>query len=247
MKKNMMVGAVFVAGALVLAGCGSEGAADDGADTAATQAQAAPTAVESTSAADGNSQGQYTPAELQAALAAVKDKEGLTGAIADDAAVRAQLPAATDALDGITITPEACAELATDRLAEKLETGNFAIMQLSATDTVTLISYEDESFIEGQIASNEKQVAECAEFQMEAGGQTFSTTGQEVPASSSADTTQAFSVVTTGEGVSTEVIQVAGFSGTTVITVSMTDPADAAGAAAAGGQLVDAILAELKG
>ena len=242
MKNNIKTAALLMAGALALAGCGSSNDAAE-ADAAPTAAQSTPTAT----ATEAEQQGQYTPEELEAALAGVKKKEGLTGAIADDAAVRSQLPAATDTFNGITITPETCSDLATDGLAEKLDSGNFAVMQLSATDTVTLISYEDESFIDGQIASNDKQVTECAEFQMEAGGQVFSSVGEELKASTDAQTTQAFSVVTTAEGVSTEVIQVSGFTGTTVITVSMTDPADALGAAMAGSELIDAILAELQG
>lgn len=237
MKKSIKAGALFVAGVFVLSGCGSSegdsGSASD--ETKSASASPTPTAA-----------AQYSADELEAALEAVKADEGWSGPITNDETLRPQLEAVPNALEGITITPAECGELVTANLAEKIDSATVAVLQLSATDAVTILSYEDASFIEEQIENNAKQMESCTDFQMEAGGQVSTATGKTLDAATEAETTEAYSSLVTTAGVEAETIQVTGFSGTTNITVSMTDPADAEGAVAAAEELIDAVLAELE-
>lgn len=234
MKKSIKTGALLVAGVLALSGCGgSSDAADSG------SAESSPTPTLSVG------QDQYTADELEAALQAVKADEGLSGQIANDATVRPELKAATAALEQITITPVECHDLALNNFSEKMDSANFAIMQLSATDTVTIMSYEDASFVDTQVKTNEQQMEDCAEFQMEAAGQVSTASAKKIDASTDAVTTQASVVVGTTAGQETEALQINGFSGTIHISVALNGPSDQEGALAAAEELINAILEQL--
>lgn len=238
MKNTVKAGALLVAGVIALSGCGSSEPEQESAAAETTAASATPTPTAEAQ--------QYSAADLEAALTAVRDERGMTGLVVNDASLRPQLERTADALQNIVITPEVCGDLVTNNLAEKVDSANVAVMQLNQTDAVTILSYEDASFIEGQIESNAKQVDQCAEFQMEVDGQVSSATGKTVEASTDAETTEAYSsVVTTGAEV-LEGYQISGFSGTTNISVSMTNPADSDGAVAAAEELINEILAELE-
>ncbi|UWX98113.1 hypothetical protein N2K95_05455 [Arthrobacter zhaoxinii] len=236
----MKASALLVAGVFVLSGCGSSEGKSESASAETKSASATPTPTLAVG------QEQYTADELEDALTAVKEAEGLTGQIANDAMVRPELGAAEDALAGIAVTPEACGELLTNGLGEKLNDGVFGIMQLSATDTVTIISYTDESFIEEQIKSNNQQLEDCSTFTMEANGQSLAASGKEVEATTDAPTTQAVEVMTSMGGDETTALQIAALSGTTNITVAVQDPADTAAAVADAEEIINAVLAELE-
>lgn len=245
MKKSMKTGALLVAGVFMLSACGSDdsaepAAADSSASASATSASPTPTPTLAVG------QEQYTADELEAALTAVKEDQGLTGQIANDAAVRPELTGVEDAFTDIVITPEECSALATANLSEKIESSNVAIMQLSETDSLTVISYKDASLMDSQIENNEQQMVDCAEFTMETAGQVLTASAEEVDSTTDAVTTQAYSVAINAAGQETTTLQISGFSGTTNITVSMSDPADAAGAQGAAEELIDAVLAELE-
>ena len=250
MNKSMKAGALLVAGVFALSGCGSSDDSASSADAApdssasAPAESASPTPTPTPTPAAGEK--QYTADELEAALTAVKEDQGLTGQIANDAAVRPELAGVEDAFADIKITPEECSALATANLSEKIESSTVAIMQLSETDSLTVISYEDASLLDSQVKNNDQQMVDCAEFTMETGGQVLTASAEEVPSSTDAVTTQAYSVAINVEGQATTTLQISGFSGTTNITVSMSDPADAAGAQGAAEELINAVLAELE-
>ncbi|GAA3288997.1 hypothetical protein ACFFON_15035 [Arthrobacter citreus] len=245
MNKSLKAGALLVAGIFALSGCGSSDSPEAAASEPSASAESAsPTPTPTPTLAVG--QEQYTADELEAALTAVKEEQGLTGQIANDAAVRPELAGVEDAFAGIVITPEECSALATANLSEKIESSTVAIMQLSETDSLTVISYEDASLMDSQVENNEQQMVDCAEFTMETGGQVLSASAEEVDSSTDAVTTQAYSVAINVEGQETTTLQISGFSGTTNITVSMSDPADAAGAQGAAEELINAVLAELE-
>ena len=226
-----------MAGVIALSGCGGSDEASDS-KAASPSASATPTP---TAEAE-----QYSADDLEAALTAVRADRGLTGLVVNDASLRPQLQVAADAIQGMAITPEVCADLVTSDLAEKVDSATVAVMQLSQTDTVTILSYEDASFIEDQLENNARQMEDCTEFQMEVGGQVSSAVGEQIDASTDAESTEAYkSVVTTGTQV-VESYQVTGFSGTTNISVSMTNPADGPGAVAAAEELINEVLAELE-
>ena len=248
-KKSVKAGAILLAGIFVLSGCGSsaEGVESGAAESSAAGAESAsstPASTPTTTPAVGRK--QYTADQLEAVLTAVKDSQGITGPIANDATLRPELEAATDSFNGITITPEECSDLVTSGLGDKIDSAHFAILQLGVADTVTIISYADESFIENQIENNNQQMIDCAEFQMELGGQVISSTGEEIAASTAAPVTQAYNVRSTSADEETANIQLTAFSGTTSITLAMQNPGDSAGAVAAAEEMVNAVLAELE-
>lgn len=239
MKKNSTAGALLIAGVLALTACGGSAEGTDEASSASSpSASATPT---QTAEAE-----QYTAGDLEAALAAVKAEQNLSGQIASDQALRPQLEAAAEAIAQIVITPEECGDLATSNLGEKVDSANVAVMQLSPTDALTVLSYEDVSFIEDQLESNAGQAEKCSEFSMEAGGLVSTATAKQIDASTNAETTEAYSSVVTTDGQTAESYQVSGFQGTVNITVSITNPSDPEAAIAAAEELIDAVLAELE-
>ncbi|WP_341393794.1 hypothetical protein [Arthrobacter sp. G119Y2] len=243
MKKSMKAGALLIAGVFALSACGSDASAEPAAaDSSESATSASPTPTPTLAVG----QEQYTADELEAALTAVKADQGLTGQIANDATVRPELEGVETTFDNIVITPEECSALATANLSEKIERSTLAIMQLSETDSLTVISYEDASLIDEQVKNNDQQMVDCTEFTMETAGQVLTASAEEVDSSTDAVTTQAYSVAVNAEGQETTTLQISGFSGTTNITVSMSDPADAAGAQGAAEELIDAVLAELE-
>lgn len=246
MKKSMKAGALLVAGVFALSGCAGADSADvaDSAPESGQLESAAGTPAPSPSLAVG--QDQYTADELEAALTAVRDAEGTTGQIINDATLRPGLAQVESTLEDLTITPEVCSDLASDNIAEKIDSANVAIMQFNATDTLTVFSYDDASFIDRQVETNAQQMVDCTEFQMEVSGQVISAAAEEVSASTDAVTTQAYRVTVAAAGQEATTVQVSAFSGTTNITASMTNPADAQGALATAEDLINALLAELK-
>ena len=217
----MKAGALLVAGIFTLSGCSSSG-------EAASAPESQPPAAESSSPAPSVRQGQYTADELEAALTTVKAEAGLKGQIANDATLRPELEGVEDALSGITITPEECSALASANIGEKIKGSNVAVMQLSATDALTVMSYEDKSLVEDQIRNNDQQMVDCTEFQMEAGGQIITASAEELDASTDSETTQAYSVAVDAGGQQTVTVQVNAFSGSTNIVINLIDPADPA-------------------
>lgn len=238
MKNSIKAGALLAAGVIALSGCGSSEGKQESASAEFKAASATPSPTAEAK--------QYSADDLEAALTAVRAERGMTGLVVNDSSLRPQLKVATNALQNVVISPEVCGDLVTSNLAEKVDSANVAVMQLSETDAVTILSYEDASFIEDQVENNAKQVEECTEFQMEVGGQVSSATAKQVDASTDAETTEAYSsVVTTGAEV-LEGYQISGFSGTTNISVSMTNPEDADGAVAGAEEIINEILAELE-
>ena len=239
MKKNTTAGALLIAGVLALTACGGSA---EGTDDPSTAAASSPSAT-ATPTAEAE---QYSAGDLEAALTAVKTEQGLSGQVVNDATLRPQLEAAAEAIAQIVITPEECGDLATSNLAEKVDSANVAVMQLSETDALTILSYEDVSFIEDQLESNASQAEKCTEFQMEAGGEVSTASAKPIDASTDAETTEAYTSVVTTAGQTVESYQVSGFSGTLNISVSITNPSDPEGAIAAAEELINAVLAELE-
>ena len=241
MTKSIKAGALLVAGIFALSGCASSGEADS-----ASESQSPAPESESSSSAPAVRQGQYTADELEAALTAVKSEAGLKGQIANDATLRPELEGVEDALSGITITPEECSTLASANIGEKVKGSNIAVIQLSATDALTVMSYEDKSLVEDQIRNNDQQMVDCTEFQMEAGGQIITASAEELDASTDSERTQAYSVAVDAGGQQTVTVQVNAFSGSTNIVINLIDPADPAAAVAEAEKTINAVLAELE-
>ena len=239
MKKSMKVGALLVAGAFALAGCSSNDAAES---APAESSSPSPTPTPAVG------QDQYSPDEIEAALVAVKESEGLGGEVTNQEALRPLLENAPDAMAGIVITPEQCDVLATTDVAGVLENANMAILLLSATDSLSVASHPDASVMEKQSEDNSRLLDDCAEFQMEASGQVITATTEAVDATTDAGTTQAFRTAITAAGEVTETIQISAVSGTTNVQVSMTGAgagAESAAAVATAEELINAVLAEL--
>lgn len=244
MNKSMKAGALLVAGVFALSGCGGS---DGGSESAA---ESSPSATATPTPTPAVGQDQYTPAELEAALAAVLADRGMTGEVITQEDLAPLLEGAPDQLAGLVITPEQCDVLASADIAAALDSANMAMIMLSETDTLTIASHPEASVMDKQVEENARLLDECAQFQMEAGGQVISAAVESVDASTDGETTQAFRTTITAAEQVTDTVQVSAVSGTTNVQVSMTGGLSGAPeseeAVARAETIINEVLAELE-
>ncbi|GAA3288995.1 hypothetical protein ACFFON_15030 [Arthrobacter citreus] len=237
MNKSMKTAALLTAGIFALSGCGSSD------ESAAADSPATASATPTPTLAVG--QEQYSADELEAALTAVKESQGLEGDVENDATLQAQLADAT--VTGITTTPEECHILVSSLLDEKIADGNLAAVGLSGGDGLMLISYEDASVLEEQVESGEQLIKDCADFEMELEGVVIGGSAEAIEASTDAPSTQAYrTTITRGDGGEASTIQVSGLSGTLNLSVTLFDPTDTDAAVAEAEETINAVLSELE-
>ena len=245
MNRSMKAGALLVAGIFALTGCSGAGETTAGESPAASDSPS-PTSTPTPTVG----QEQYTPQELEAALAAVKTQLGLTGEVVGEEALAPLLEQAPDMLAGVTITPEQCDVLASTDIAGVVENANMALLLLSQTDSLAVASHPDASVMEKQTEDNARLLDECSEFQMEVAGQAITATTEAVEAQTDAEATQAFRTsIATAEG-ATETLQISAVSGTTNVQVTMAGAGasgtESAAAVAKAEDAINAVLAELE-
>ena len=252
MKKSMKAGALLVAGVFALSGCSSS---DEGTESAAESSPSA-TATPTPTPTLAVGQEQYTPAELESALAAVLADRGMDGEVITQEDLAPMLEGAPDSLAGVAITPEQCDVLAAADIAGVLESANMAMIMLSDTDTLTIASHPSASVMDKQVEDNTRLLDECAEFQMEISGQVINASVEALDASTEGQTTQAFrtSIATVDPATDaeqvTDTVQVSAVSGTTNVQVSMTgglsSAAESDQAIAQAETIINEVLAELE-
>ena len=246
MNKSMKAGALLVAGVFALSGCSGS---DEGSGSAAESSPSA-TATPTPTPTLAVGQDQYTPAELEAALAAVLADRGMSGEVITQQDLAPMLEGAPDQLAGVVITPEQCDVLASADIGAALDSANMAMIMLSDTDTLTIASHPEAAIMDKQVEENARLLDECAQFRMEAGGQVISAEVDSVDASTDGETTQAFRTTVTAAEQVTDVIQVSAVSGTTNVQVSMTGglsgAAESAEAVAQAETIINEVLAELE-
>lgn len=246
-KKSKQVGALFVAGAFVLSGCGSSDGDAEAAPGASASATSAPTATPTPSLSVG--QEQYTGAELEAALAAAQEELGLTGEISGDAALRPTLTDGGLGSGGVTVTPERCMEiLGFASFFGDLENAVVAGLTFGERDKITLVSHADVDEPQKQVDSNNEVVDECADFEMrgQEEGQVAQGVVEELDASTQAPTTQAYSFSVSAEGTTLSGLKVSAVSGTTNVSVTSGDAEDAEATLARAEEIIDAVLSQLE-
>ena len=242
MKKNTTAGALLIAGVLALTACGGSAEGTDGASSASSSS---PSASPSPTTKPVGSE-QYQPEDLEEALLAVNTDQALGAKVIGDDQIRPELEGAGDVLQGITITPEQCAVFAAADIGELLDNATIAMMMLSPTDSLTVVSHSDAGVLETQVENDAKLLDDCAIFQMDAAGTVATATSTGVDASTDAEVTQAFVTTVSGAGSEDTTLQVAGISGSTRVHVNMTAPADTEAAVARAEKIIDAVLAELE-
>lgn len=246
MNKSMKAGALLVAGVFALSGCsGSDGGGESAAESSPS-ATATPTPTPTLAVG----QDQYTPAELEAALAAVLADRGMSGEVITQKDLAPLLEGAPDQLAGLVITPEQCDVLASADIAAALDSANMAMIMLSETDTLTIASHPEASVMDKQVEENARLLDECSQFQMEAGGQVISAEVDSLDASTDGQETQAFRTTITAAEQVTDTVQVSAVSGTTNVQVSMTGnlttAAESEEAIAQAETIINEVLAELE-
>ncbi|MBO0908313.1 hypothetical protein [Arthrobacter sunyaminii] len=244
MNKSMKAGALLVAGVFALSGCGSS---DEGSEAAS---ESSPSATPTPTPTLAVGQEQYTPAELETALAAILADRGMAGEIITQQDLAPMLEGAPDQLAGVVITPEQCDVLASADIAATLDSANMAMIMLSETDTLTIASHPSASIMDKQVQDNTRLLEDCAQFQMEAGGQVISAAVDSLDASTDGQTTQAFRTTITAAEQVTDTVQVSAVSGTTNVQVSMTGnlttAAESEEAIAQAETIINEVLAELE-
>ncbi|MBO0896602.1 hypothetical protein [Arthrobacter sunyaminii] len=244
MNKSMKAGALLVAGVFALSGCGSS---DEGSEAAS---ESSPSATPTPTPTLAVGQEQYTPAELETALAAILADRGMAGEVITQQDLAPMLEGAPDQLAGVVITPEQCDVLASADIAATLDSANMAMIMLSETDTLTIASHPSASIMDKQVQDNTRLLEDCAQFQMEAGGQVISAAVDSLDASTDGQTTQAFRTTITAAEQVTDTVQVSAVSGTTNVQVSMTGnlttAAESEEAIAQAETIINEVLAELE-
>ncbi|WP_104104574.1 hypothetical protein [Arthrobacter sp. 08Y14] len=246
MNKSMKAGALLVAGVFALSGCGSSDEGSEAASESSPSATATPTPTPTLAVG----QEQYTPAELETALAAILADRGMAGEVITQEDLAPMLEGAPDQLAGVVITPEQCDVLASADIAATLDSANMAMVMLSETDTLTIASHPSASTLEKQVQDNTRLLEDCAQFQMEAGGQVISAEVDSLDASTDGQETQAFRTTITAAEQVTDTVQVSAVSGTTNVQVSMTGnlttAAESEEAIAQAETIINEVLAELE-
>ncbi|WP_146067277.1 MULTISPECIES: hypothetical protein [unclassified Arthrobacter] len=244
MNKSMKAGALLVAGVFALSGCGSSNEGSEAASESSPSATPTPTPTLAVG------QEQYTPAELETALAAILADRGMAGEVITQQDLAPMLEGAPDQLAGVVITPEQCDVLASADIAATLDSANMAMIMLSETDTLTIASHPSASIMDKQVQDNTRLLEDCAQFQMEAGGQVISAAVDSLDASTDGQTTQAFRTTITAAEQVTDTVQVSAVSGTTNVQVSMTGnlttAAESEEAIAQAETIINEVLAELE-
>ena len=250
MNKSLKVGAVLAAGILALSACSSSEGEDSAPAGPSSSASSPVSSPASATPSPGPSVGarQYSPEELEAALAAVKAERGISGEVRNDGVLQPDLEGAAAQLAGVAVTPAKCKVLASTELVSAVSRANTAVLPLSGTDVLVVSSHEDPAELDAQMQDIRSALADCAEFQLEAGGFGLTATSSQIEASTEAETTLAHRILVSGFGDPVEILQVAAVSGSTNVQVMMTGTADGADPAAdmAGAEdTVNAVLAEL--
>ena len=250
MKKTLKAGVLLATGLFAMTGCSSSGDDAGTSPTQETTASAAPSGTsEPSAAADASASAvgaeQYTAEQIEAALAGAKESQGLGGQIIPGDMLRSQVEGAAGMLGDVVITPEKCDVLASMDVSKALDSANVGMMQLSATDLVSVVSRSEAAAAQYEAATTEQLMGECSEFQMDVAGQVITASTQPLDAATDAESTHAFRTTVNAAGQATDSIQVAGVYGTTTITVSMTNAADAGAAVDRAEALINVLLGEL--
>lgn len=236
MKTSVKAGSLLIAGIFALSGCGSSEGAQGSEPAESGSASPTPTLAVG--------QEQYSADELESALAAVNEAEGLNGEIQNDAELRPQFEDASYLETGVD--PEQCTAVLSSTFDRKIQDGNLAFMGFNATDMLAVISYDDKSVLEKQFGDSENTLADCGEFQMTNGDARITAVAESATASTEAPVTQAYRTTVRRESGDGVVVHVVGISGTTQVSATLIDPTDEAASVAQSEEVINAVLAELE-
>ncbi|MCC9206150.1 hypothetical protein [Arthrobacter sp. zg-Y769] len=242
MNKSIKASALLVAGVFALSGCGSSEGDSGSASDETKSASASPTA-ELTVGKD-----QYTAAELEEVLAAVKTGQEASGEVIPDAVLRPELGGAGSP-DGVTITPEKCVEiLGFANFFGDIEEANVAALELSETEKLTVVSHAEASTLDKQVEETGSVLDDCADFEMkgEEEGEVATGTTERQEVSTDAPSTEGFVLTLAAAGEELSGLKVAAASGTTNISVTVSDATDLPAAVAKAEETINAVYAELE-
>ncbi|WP_323961247.1 hypothetical protein GC088_05605 [Arthrobacter sp. JZ12] len=175
---------------------------------------------------------QFSAAQLEAVLAKINEAESLKATVIPDEDIRNQLEEEPGPDSGLVVTPKECnlyAETSPEALADEatLAVMTFAGESSLQPDSITLSSLPTEDSARRQLGEARGQLAACAEFTFQAGGQDVEAAVEELDVETSAEDHLALRTTVRIPGSIQESVTVTGVVSSTVINVlvgSSTDP-----------------------
>lgn len=191
----------------------------------------------------------FSPNRLEAAVASVNANLGLGGEVLTGESLRAAFPAGSQAAEGVTFDPAACAGIAgTDSVAAVQDASLAGLAYGTAGEAPTVLNvaaYADDSLLDRLEYIDEAVLTGCAEVKMSKDGQQVTITNTQLDASTAAEQTLALNTTVSGAGSQTQLVVVSARTGSVRIVVSMPAPADPRAAVQEAAAVIDAVLENL--
>lgn len=191
----------------------------------------------------------FSPNRLEAAVASVNANLGLGGEVLTGESLRAAFPAGSQAAEGVTFAPAACAGIAgTDSVAAVQDASLAGLAYGTAGEAPTVLNvaaYADDSLLDRLEYIDEAVLTGCAEVKMSKDGQQVTITNTQLDASTAAEQTLALNTTVSGAGSQTQLVVVSARTGSVRIVVSMPAPADPRAAVQEAAAVIDAVLENL--
>ncbi|MCC3283927.1 hypothetical protein [Arthrobacter caoxuetaonis] len=191
----------------------------------------------------------FSPNRLEAAVASVNANLGLGGEVLTGESLRAAFPAGSQAAEGVTFAPAACAGIAgTDSVAAVQDASLAGLAYGTAGEAPTVLNvaaYADDSLLDRLEYIDESVLTGCAEVKMSKDGQQVTITNTQLDASTAAEQTLALNTTVSGAGSQTQLVVVSARTGSVRIVVSMPAPADPRAAVQEAAAVIDAVLENL--
>ena len=238
-----------LAAMLALAGCAS-GGAQAGSPSSSSDGKppaASPSAGGGAKAAPGSQLDDQALSDIAHEIAG----DSQNAQFADEAAMRAQLPATQKDMKSVQIEPEKCASMAAgDPTAEfdKMNTVTLVLPGASLAEYVKIgiASYTDPADAEANIAQSRKTLKECQKFTMMLKGEKVTTTITNLKADTGAAVTEANRSVVSVSGEEIPTVAVSALDGRNLVSVAVTGGTDQTEDIAQAQDLVDAVLASIE-
>ncbi|MGL3806657.1 sensor domain-containing protein [Paeniglutamicibacter sp. R2-26] len=249
MSKNALL-PLTLAAMLALAGCASGGAQAGSPSSSAggkSTAAASPSAGSPAKAAQGTQLDGQTLADIAQEIAG----DSADAQVADEASMRAQLPATQEAMKSMKIEPAECASMAAGDPTAEFDKMNMVSLVLPGATLaenvqVGIASYADPADAEANIAQNRKTLKDCPKFTMVLQGEKVATTVTKLNAATRAAVTEANRSVVSVSGAQIPTVAVSALDGHNLVSVSVTGGTDQAEDIAQAEDLVNTVLAAIE-
>ncbi|MFJ6418588.1 sensor domain-containing protein [Paeniglutamicibacter sp. NPDC091659] len=249
MTKNALL-PLTIAAMFALAGCAS-GGADAGDPSAPADGKTVATASATPGDVAKPAKGAQLDARTLADIAQEIAGDNSDAQIADEDAMRAQLPVAEQGMKSMKIEPAKCASIVSADLKAEFDKMNMVTLALPG-DTVVegvqvaIASYTDPADAAANIAQSRKMLKDCSKFSMTMQGQTVEMKVSQINAKTKAAVTEANRSVVSVPGGEIPTIAVSAQDGRNLISVSVMGGSNEADDVAQAQDLVNAVLAMIE-